>query len=158
MPKIKVDVLAELMKREPAGAMFEVEDLANIGFPDAELPFPIMDTLIDAIPFKVSKHHNEASLPRWLNSISMTLVKQTKLVALRKWDTSLKNNIATGSSINCKPDIILLDASYTILSGDKPPWKVVCACAEVTTQQIQYRLTNTTYQKSFAIFEMQPSR
>ena len=138
--------------------MFEVEDLANIVFPDAELPFPITYTLIDGIPFKVPKCHNEALLARWLNSISTTLVKQMKLVALRKWDTSLKNNITTGSSIDCKPDIILLDASYTILSGDKPLWKVVHACAEVTVQQIQYRLTNTTYQKSFAIFKTQPSR
>ena len=60
IPKIKVDVLAELMKRELAGAMFKVEDLANIVFPDGELPVPIMDTLIDAIPFKVPKCRNEA--------------------------------------------------------------------------------------------------
>lgn len=153
-----MDVLTELMKRELKGAMFEVEDLANIVFPDAELPFPIMDTLLDAIQFKVPKRRKEALLAKWLNNITEALAKQTKLAALRKWDTSLKNNFTKGSNIDCKPDIILLDANYTAPSGNKPSWKVVHAYAEVTTQQTQYRLTNTTYQKSFAVFETQLSR
>lgn len=70
----------------------------------------------------------------------------------------LKNNFTKGSIIECKPDIILLDANYTTLSGDKPPWKMVCAYAEVTMQKTQYRLTNTTYQKLFAVFKTQLSR
>ena len=64
MPKIKVDALAELMNRELEGAMFEVEDLVNTVFPDAELPFSIMNTLLNVIQFKVPQHHSEAANSR----------------------------------------------------------------------------------------------
>ena len=94
----------------------------------------------------------------WLNRIAKALATQMKLDALRTWDISLKNTVARGSSISHKPDIILMDVGYTILPGNKSLWKVVHAYTKVTVQQIQYKLTKTTYQKLFAIFKMQPCR
>lgn len=158
-PNVQVTDLAKLMEQELKDAKIEVENLDKLVFPDNQLPFIITKKLIKAVQWKIPRSRKEDAIARWLNDVTMNLAKHTKQGALRKWDSCMKNMVAAGSNIKRKPDIVVVGKSFRANKGaGKPDWREFHAYTEVTSQPISTKLEETTWQKSFVMFEAQPTR
>ena len=97
----------------------------------------------------------------WLNGIVAQIATHTGVQAHRKWDLCMMNQIPWGSTVDRKPDLVIVDKSFStnnILKGNKLNWKEFHTYAEVTHLPGQYKLNKTTWQKLFAMFEAQPTR
>ena len=150
-----------MMKRELKDAIVNMESLDNLVFPADKLPFPITDTLLNAVIWAVPDSHTELDMVDWMNSVVMQVKTHTNVDPCRKWDPCMMNQIMPGSTIRCKPDLVLVDEDFStdnVLRGGKPNWREFHVYTEVTCQTTQYRLNRTTWQKSFAMFESQPTR
>ena len=141
--------------------MFEVKNLPQLIFPNKKLPFTITNRLLSAISYGVPQSHTEANMATWLNGISNKLAEYTKVPAHRKWDPCMKNTTVLGSSIQCKPNLVVVPKDYTADLCDKdnkPNWKDCHTYTEITSQSVQCGLNETTWQKSFVMFKTQPTR
>ena len=160
-PGVKRSSLAKVMEVELKGAVFEVKNLDQVVFPNKKLPFVITKKLLNAITYSVPQSRTEASMAAWLNGVADELADYTKVPALRRWDPCMKNTVALGSNIQRKPDLVVVPKDFIADLCDKdnkPNWKDFHAYTEVTSQSIQRGLNETTWQKSFVMFETQPTR
>ena len=160
-PSVKKSSLAKIMDIELKDAVYKVNALDKVVFPDNMLPFPITKKLIKAISYSVPQSRTEASMAAWLNGIADELANYTKVPVVRKWDACMKNTVVLGSNIQRKPDLVVVpkDFSTDLCDNDnRPHWKSFHAYTEVTSQSIQWRLNETTWQKSFVMFDAQPTR
>ena len=138
-----------------------MKTLDKIAFPDVKLPFPITDSLLGIITWNVPASHKEHDMAAWLNGIIMQIATHTGVQACRKWDLCMMNQILWGSIVDHKPDLVVVDKSFStnnILKGDKLNWKEFHTYTEVTHLPGHYQLNKTTWQKLFAMFEAQPTR
>jgi hypothetical protein len=84
-------------------------DLIKSVFPTTTLPFPLDSNLLSLCWKNPPIFFQEVQYAKWMNSIGASLKSQTGHRMLRKWDASHSTTLLEGSSIRCKPDIILTD-------------------------------------------------
>lgn len=151
-----IAIMSERMKTELKDAVFEVEDLDKVLFPDSKLPFTITEAVLDAVPWVAHQSRAEVDMAAWLNSVVEALVEHTGKDALRKWDPCMMDKFVAGSNIERKADLVVVDKSFTASDFEKegkPNWKEFHAYTDVTSQPKQYELHQNTWHKSLNMFE-----
>jgi hypothetical protein len=113
--------------------------------PPSEWMEPNMATWLNNIGAaleRVYKEDNHKALGTYINTDGEEVV-----IPRRTWTSINSTNILKGSSIRCKPDLLLVDDT----SVDKPIWPNVCALSEVTRSEQKKNRTikDTIVQKSY---------
>lgn len=102
------------------------------------------------------KDRTEAHIVSWLNNLGANLGVAYGREVLRRWSHACCDIQPSGSNINRKPDLILIDERTDVA---KPEWKQICALGETTVEKDPpSRIKTTIKQKSFVIFTTQPDR
>jgi len=97
----------------------------------------------------------ETNVASWLNAVVSDLGKATGQVAQRSWNSEYCSKILSGSPIQRKPDIVLLDVNH-----ESPvSWRNIRAITEVTRSKTEVdRMVDTINDKTFIMFTTQFNR
>jgi protein kinase-like protein len=107
--------------------------------------------------------YTESDLTDWLNRLSEVMGTAYGLTSTRIWSYRCKDTPLVGSSIQRKPDVILIDKSYESLLKSSydldTDWSFIRAFSEVTSEQrTPARMIDSINAKSYLIFQCQVNR
>ena len=163
---ISVKTLDSLLAKELTGGMVR-KTSTHIDFTLNEyIPFTVDNNLLQSLTAVYANNAwisrptgvgQESEVAEWMNNIGDDLARKLPNGPrlLRKWSAQNANTSLAGSSVERKPDIILVDHD----SASPYFWQNVRGLTEVTSQPTFHaRIRNTIYQKSFLMFTSQPDR
>ena len=146
-------------------APISIVNLPSIVFPDSLLPFTVDEALINSLGYKIwnarrqtlkpPKKLTEVAVQEWLNSIGQAVSDVTGFQPKKNWSSQYANTVLSHPELDCKPDIILINAGLL----ESINWRTIHMVTEVTSASKWHStMKRTINNKTYLMFSTQHSR